>query len=60
MMIFILAAGYLFAVYLLLALVKRTGRKSAPRSFPGTTTGKHSQDVTVTSQVTEVVNSQQF
>jgi hypothetical protein len=58
MMIFILAAGYLFAVYLLLALAKRTGRKSAPRSFSTTTTRKQSQDVTITSQVTEVVNSQ--
>ncbi|MBH8550828.1 hypothetical protein I8751_00155 [Nostocaceae cyanobacterium CENA357] len=58
MMIFILAAGYLFAVYLLLALAKRTGRKSAPRSFPTTTKGNDSQNVTVTSQVTEVVNSQ--
>ncbi len=58
MMIFILAAGYLFAVYLLLALAKRTGRKSAPRSFSATTKGKDSQDITVTSQVTEVVNSQ--
>ncbi len=28
MMIFILAAGYLFTVYLLLALAKRTGNKS--------------------------------
>ncbi|WP_343217849.1 hypothetical protein [Halotia branconii] len=58
MMIFILAAGYLFAVYLLLALAKRTGRKPTPKSFTGTTQEKYSQDVAVTSQVTEVVNSQ--
>lgn len=32
MMIFILAAGYLFTVYLLLALAKRTGRNSVIES----------------------------
>lgn len=32
MMIFILAAGYLFTVYLLLSLVKRTGKNSVMRS----------------------------
>lgn len=32
MMIFVLAAGYLFTVYLLLALAKRTGRNSVIKS----------------------------
>ena len=32
MMIFILAAGYLFTVYLLLALAKRTGKNSVIKS----------------------------
>ncbi|MDP5337635.1 MAG: hypothetical protein NWQ28_03550 [Nodularia sp. (in: cyanobacteria)] len=58
MLTFILAAGYLFTVYLLLALAKRTGSKSAPKNLPATKTGKHQQDVSVTHQVTEVVNSQ--
>jgi hypothetical protein len=58
MLTFILAAGYLFTVYLLLALAKRTGKKSAPRNLPGTNPGKHELDVSVTSHVTEVVNSQ--
>lgn len=41
MMIFILASGYLFSVYLLLALAKRTGKKSTSRDITVATTGKH-------------------
>ena len=58
MLTFILAAGYLFTVYLLLALAKRTGHKSAPQNLPAPNPGKHKRDVPVTHQVTEVVNSQ--
>ncbi|QSJ19708.1 hypothetical protein JYQ62_13930 [Nostoc sp. UHCC 0702] len=58
MMIFILASGYLFTVYLLLALAKRTKQKPASDNFPATTKGKHQHQVTVAPKVTEVVNSQ--
>jgi hypothetical protein len=58
MMIFILAAGYLFTVYLLLALAKRTGQKFPPQNLPLAARGKHKHEVTVTSQVSEVANSQ--
>lgn len=58
MMIFILASGYLFTVYLLLALAKRTGTKTVPTSFPSSAEGKHKQDTSVRTNVTEVVNSQ--
>ncbi len=56
MMIFILAAGYLFTVYLLLALAKRAGKNSTPASVP--TAAKRKRQSSVTSNVTEVVNSQ--
>lgn len=59
MMIFILASGYLFTVYLLLALAKRTGTKTVPTSFPSSTEGKHKQEISsVRAKVTEAVNSQ--
>ncbi len=58
MMIFILASGYLFTVYLLLALAKRTGTKTVPTSFPSSAEGKHKQEKSVRTNVTEVVNSQ--
>jgi hypothetical protein len=55
MMIFILAAGYLFTVYLLLALAKRTGKNSDVANV-GETGDKKSQSLTT--KVTEAVNSQ--
>jgi hypothetical protein len=59
MMIFILASGYLFTVYLLLALAKRTGTKTVPtRSLPSSAEGKHKQEISVRTKVTEAVNSQ--
>ena len=58
MMIFILASGYLFTVYLLLALAKRTGTKTVPKSFPSSAEGKHKQEISVRTKVTQVVNSQ--
>ncbi|MDF5736116.1 hypothetical protein [Nostoc sp.] len=54
MMIFILASGYLFTVYLLLALAKRTGAKTVPTSFVSSGEGKHKQKI----KVTQAVNSQ--
>lgn len=58
MMIFILASGYLFTVYLLLALAKRTGTKSVTTSLPSSAEGKHKQEISVRTKVTEAVNSQ--
>ncbi len=57
MLTFILAAGYLFTVYLLLALAKRTGNKSVPKDLPATNSEKQNQDISVTHQVTEVQQS---
>ncbi|WP_017319261.1 hypothetical protein [Mastigocladopsis repens] len=56
MMIFILASGYLLAVYLLLALAKRTGKKTAPTSVSLVSQGKHKQEVTVTPKITEATS----
>ncbi|MEH1890620.1 MAG: hypothetical protein V7K92_14580 [Nostoc sp.] len=58
MMIFILASGYLFTVYLLLALAKRTGTKTVPRSFSSSAEGKHKQEISVRTKVTQAVNNQ--
>ncbi len=58
MMIFILAAGYLFTVYLLLALAKRTGQKTAPKTVHSASVRKHQREISVTPSVSEVVNSQ--
>jgi len=58
MMIFILAAGYLFTVYLLLALAKRTGRKTVPTSIPLSAEDQHKHQRTVRTTMTEAVNSQ--
>ncbi|MBD2442157.1 hypothetical protein H6G25_02835 [Dolichospermum sp. FACHB-1091] len=58
MMIFILAAGYLFSVYLLLALAKRTGRKDVRRSNSNTIRDNYKQQRGLTANVTGVVNSQ--
>ncbi|MGI8501668.1 MAG: hypothetical protein ACR2LR_11080 [Hassallia sp.] len=57
LMIFILAAGYLFTVYLLLALAKRTGQKPVYKSVT-LASSKHKREISITPNVTEVVNSQ--
>ncbi|MDZ8184238.1 MAG: hypothetical protein RMX96_05160 [Nostoc sp. ChiSLP02] len=58
MMIFILASGYLFTVYLLLALAKRTTTKAAPTNFSRSGEVKHEPEISVRTNVTEAVNSQ--
>ncbi len=58
MMIFILAAGYLFTVYVLLALAKRTGQKPISKSVTLASSGKHKREILLTPNVTKVVNSQ--
>ncbi|AFZ56161.1 hypothetical protein H6G54_06655 [Anabaena cylindrica FACHB-243] len=55
MMVFILAAGYLFTVYLLLALAKRTSGNSV---IKGGSKTMQKQDRGLITKVTEVVNSQ--
>jgi hypothetical protein len=59
MMIFILATGYLFAVYLLLALAKRTGKHNVTtKSGTVMIQEQHQEETGLASNVTEVVNSQ--
>jgi hypothetical protein len=58
MMIFILAAGYLFSVYLLLALAKRTGRRGISYGGLNHTKNEYNQQRELTAKVTEAVNSQ--
>ncbi|BCL36831.1 hypothetical protein [Nostoc sp. MS1] len=57
MMIFILAAGYLFTVYLLLGLAKRTGKKPSNNQSV-VDTNNIQQKLSVSHTVSEVVNSQ--
>ena len=54
-MIFILASGYLLAVYLLLALAKRTGKKGLG-TVELQAKGKHKQEISVTPKVTEATS----
>nr|WP_231971683.1 hypothetical protein [Nostoc sp. NIES-3756] len=58
MMIFILAAGYLFTVYLLLGLAKRTGKRPSINNKSVVDTNNIQQKLSVSPTVTEVVNSQ--
>jgi hypothetical protein len=58
MMIFILAAGYLFSVYLLLALAKRTGKKGIIKSGSNVVSDKYKQERALTANVSEAINSQ--
>jgi hypothetical protein len=58
MLTFIFAAGYLFTVYLLLALAKKAGKNNPPRNLPPSNPGENQQDVSLTPHVSEVVNSQ--
>ncbi|WP_407897791.1 hypothetical protein [Scytonema sp. NUACC26] len=55
MMIFILASGYLLAVYLLLALAKRTGNKTASENSLRVSQTKK-EDVALRSNVTEATS----
>lgn len=58
MMIFILASGYLFIVYLLLGLAKRSGHKPSVKNSREVMTINQEQELSVTPSVTEVVNTQ--
>lgn len=58
MMIFVLAAGYLFAVYVLLALAKRTGRHNVIKSGTVIVNQQHLEGRELRTSVTDVVNSQ--
>ncbi len=48
MMIFILASGYLFSVYLLLALAKRTIKKTATTGVSSQFEGEYSSEISIT------------
>lgn len=54
MIIFILASGYLFTVYLLLALAKRAGQRNISASSVSVARENHSQQAPLPSKVTEV------
>lgn len=56
MMIFILASGYLLAVYFLLALAKRTGKKTDSGRVELQAKGKLQQEISVTPKVTEATS----
>lgn len=58
MMIFILAAGYLFTVYLLLGLAKRTGKKSNLKNLSVGAMNNGQSQLSVTQTMSEIVNSQ--
>lgn len=47
MMIFILASGYLFAVYVLLALAKRTIKKTAATAVSSLGEGDYSSEMSI-------------
>ena len=57
MMTFILATGYLFTVYLLLALAKRTGKKTVLKDVLSDTKSTLDPKISLNSKVTEAVNS---
>ncbi|AFZ03686.1 hypothetical protein [Calothrix sp. PCC 6303] len=57
MMIFILASGYLFTVYLLLALAKRSGKKESGGGVNFVAAGKNQQEVQVGQNLPEVGSS---
>jgi hypothetical protein len=59
-MIFILASGYLFAVYLLLALAKRNNNKVPPTSTYETTQKYSKQEASLQTSVTDVVSTQEL
>jgi cytoskeletal protein RodZ len=59
-MIFILASGYLFAVYLLLALAKRNSNKMSPTSTYEATQKHSKQEASLQPSVTDVVNTQEL
>lgn len=59
MMIFLLAAGYLFTVYLLLGLAKRSGQKVISTKRENLISQDQLQEqAQLRAEVTEVVNSQ--
>jgi hypothetical protein len=57
MMIFALAAGYLFAVYLLLALAKRTAKKESDIGVDFTVVANQQQEVQIGKNLPEVGSS---
>jgi cytoskeletal protein RodZ len=59
-MIFILASGYLFAVYLLLALAKRNNQKISPTSTYEASQKHNQQEALANPSVTDVVNTQEL
>lgn len=48
MMIFVVASGYLFAVYVFLALAKRTIKKTAATAVSSFSEGDYSSEMSIT------------
>jgi hypothetical protein len=59
-MIFILASGYLFAVYLLLALAKRNNQKMSPTSTYKASQKHNQKEALANPNVTDAVNTQEL
>jgi len=57
MLMFILASGYLFAVYILLAIVKHSSRKTVNSDIRSMSRVKSQSEISVTQQVSEVINN---
>lgn len=58
MMTFILASGYLFVVYLLLALAKRGTSKIPPRQTQSISSDELAAEVSMNGNITEIVSGQ--
>lgn len=56
MMIFMLASGYLLAIYLLLALAKRTGTKGGDENSPRPSKSEHRREISIAPKVTEATS----
>ncbi len=57
MLMFILASGYLFAVYILLAIAKHSSKRTVNSNIGSMNGGKSQSDISVTQQVSEVINN---
>lgn len=57
MLMFILASGYLFAVYILLAIVKHSSKRTVKSDIRSMSGVKSQSEISVTQQVSEVINN---
>lgn len=57
MLMFILASGYLFAVYILLAIAKHSSKRTVNSDIRSMNGVQGQSDISVTQQVSEVINN---